>query len=140
MNLKDYIYKLQQKPVHERKRIAVIATAAGFLIILVIWVVSFNEMNKSNDSQPGGTSASLDDLKTNFQTGKDSIQNMMQEAPSQTGTTETDKSMQDEVSAPSTGSNQNTDNGNAINNPSEKTSDNSVENNIQSKDSVPQLP
>ncbi len=140
MNLKDYICKLQQKPVHERKRIAVIATAAGFLIILVIWVVSFNEMNKSNGSQPSGTSASLDDLKTNFQTGKDSIQNMMQETPSQTGTTETDKSTQDAVSAPSTDSNQNTDNGNVINNPSEKTSDNSVENNIQSKDSVPQLP
>jgi hypothetical protein len=136
MNLKDYIHKLQQKPVHERKRIAVIATAAGFLIILVIWVVSFNEMNKSNGSQPDGTSTSLDDLKTNFQTGKDSIQNMMQAAPSQTGTTETDKSM----STPSTNSNQNTDNGNTTSNPSEKTSNSSVENNIQSKDSVPQLP
>lgn len=85
MSLHNYLEKLRAKPVHERKRIAVIATAIGFFIILVIWVVSFNEMNKPAETQVDPTSASLDDLKDNFQdnfqTGKDSIQNMMQELP-----------------------------------------------------------
>ncbi|MFH0930223.1 MAG: hypothetical protein V1814_03150 [Candidatus Moraniibacteriota bacterium] len=136
MNIKDYIHKLQQKPVHERKRIAVIATAAGFLVILVIWVVSFNEMNKSAETQIDPASASLNDLKDNFQdnfqTGKDSIQNMMQELPSQTGATGTDNSAGTVLPAPSADSIQNMDNSSDINNP--------AENNNQNKNSVPQLP
>ena len=81
MNLHNYLEKLRAKPVHERKKIAVVATAAGFLIILAIWVVSFNEMNKPAENQVDPASASLNDLKDNFQTGKDSIQNIMQELP-----------------------------------------------------------
>jgi hypothetical protein len=87
MSLKDYIHKLQQKPVRERERIAVIATAVGFAVIFLIWIVSFNEMNKPVETQADPTSASLNDLKNNFQTGKDSIQNMMQQLPGQTGAT-----------------------------------------------------
>ncbi|MFA6193523.1 MAG: hypothetical protein WC726_01505 [Parcubacteria group bacterium] len=128
MDLKNYIHKLQQKPVHERKRIAVIATAVGFLVILLIWVVSFNEMNKSVETQVDPASASLNDLKgnfqDNFQTGKDSIQNMMQELPAENagGTTGTDNSAGTAAPAPSTDSIQNMDNNN------------------QNKDSIPQLP
>ncbi|MCX6762774.1 MAG: hypothetical protein NT093_03245 [Candidatus Moranbacteria bacterium] len=127
MNLKEYIHKLQQKPVHERKRIAAIATAAGFLIILLIWVVSFKEMNKPAETQTDETSASLNDLKTNFQTGKDSIQNMMEQLPSQTGTTGTENGTGNMLPIPSTSPTQNVDN-------------NPAQNNIQNKDSVPQLP
>ena len=143
MNIKDYLHKLQQKPVHERKRIAFFATAAGFLVILLIWVVSFKEMNKSVETQVDPTSASLNDLKgnfqDNFQTGKDSIQNMMQELPSQTlpageagGATGTDNGAGTAPPAPSADSIQNMDNSNVINNP--------AENNNQNKDSIPQLP
>ena len=135
MNLKEYIYKLQQKPVHERKRIAVVATAAGFLIILLIWIVSFKEMNKPAETQTDETSASLNDLKTNFQTGKDSIQNMMEQLPSQTGTTGTDNGAGTAVpAASSVDSIQNMDSSNVINSPAENNNQN------QNKDSVPQLP
>ena len=85
MSLKDYIHKIQRKPVRERERIAVIWTAIGFSIILLIWIVSFREMNKPIETQADQTSASLNDLKTNFQEGKDSIQDMMRELPNQTG-------------------------------------------------------
>ena len=90
MNLNEYIEKLRAKPVRERERIAVIATAVGFAVIFLIWIVSFNEMNKPVETQADPTSASLNDLKNNFQTGKDSIQNMMQQLPSQTGSGATD--------------------------------------------------
>jgi len=46
-------------------------------------------MNKPVETQADPTSASLNDLKNNFQTGKDSIQNMMQQLPGQTGTDNT---------------------------------------------------
>jgi hypothetical protein len=81
MNLHEYVEKLRAKPVRERERIAVIATAVGFAMIFLIWIVSFNEMNKPAETQADSTSASLNDLKNNFQTGKDSIQNMMQQLP-----------------------------------------------------------
>jgi len=90
MSLKNYIHNLQQRPVHERKRIAFFATAVGFFLILVIWVVSFNEMNKSADQPADQTSASFNDLKMDFQQGKDSIQNMIQDLPEKTGTAEMD--------------------------------------------------
>ena len=90
MSLKDYIHNLQQRPVRERERIAVIATAVGFAVIFLIWIVSFKEMNKPVETQVDPTSASLNDLKNNFQTGKDSIQNMMQQLPSQMGSNATD--------------------------------------------------
>ena len=136
MNIKEYIHKLQQKPVHERKRIAVVATAVGFLVILVIWVVSFKEMNKPAETQVDPASASLNDLKDNFQDdfqmGKDSIQDMMEELPSQTlpagetgGTTGTDDSA-----------------GTVLPKPIDNTipENNSNNQNNQDKSSIPQLP
>ena len=133
MNLHNYLEKLRAKPVHERKRIAFFATAVGFLVILVIWVVSFKEMNKPAETQVDPASASLNDLKDNFQdnfqTGKDSIQNMMQELPDGEagGTTGTDNSAGTALPAQSADSIQNMEN-------------NPEENNNQNKDSVPQLP
>jgi predicted PurR-regulated permease PerM len=144
MSLHNYLEKLRAKPIHERKRIAVIATAVGFLVILLIWVVSFNEMNKPAETQVDPASASLNDLKDNFQdnfqTGKDSIQNMMQELPGQAGADTTsgtgipavDNSAGNALPAPSADSIQNMDNSSVIDNP--------AENNNQNKDSVPQLP
>lgn len=128
MNLHNYLEKLRAKPVHERKKIAFFATAVGFLVILVIWVVSFKEMNKPAETQVDPASASLNDLKDNFQdnfqTGKDSIQNMMQELPAggAGGTTGTDNSAGTALPTPSADSIQN------------------MNNNNQNKDSVPQLP
>jgi len=141
MSLHNYIEKLRAKPVRERERIAVIATAVGFVLILVIWVISFKEMNKQAEPQADQTSASLNDLKTNFQTGKDSIQNMMQQLPSQTGT---DNSTGNVPSAPSVDSNQNIDNNpNAGNNLGVDGNSNPATNSIntdQKNNSVPQLP
>ncbi len=84
MNLHDYIEKLRAKPIRERKRIAVIATAISFSIILLIWVITFKEMNKAKETEAEPAAASLNDLKKDFQTGKDSIQDMMQQLPSET--------------------------------------------------------
>lgn len=140
MSLKDYIHKLQQKPVRERERIAVIATAVGFAVIFLIWIVSFKEMNKPAETQADPTSASLNDLKNNFQTGKDSIQNMMQQLPSQTGSNATDGTNGASVPAADNGA------GNAApapdsnsQNPGNGLDNNSTQNN-QDKPSVPQLP
>ena len=109
MNFKEYIHNLQQRPVQERKKIAVVATAVGFAVILLIWIVSFNEMNKPVENQTDPASASLNDLKDNFQdnfqTGKDSIQDMMQELPAgeMGGTTEADNA--NSINAPSADNN-----------------------------------
>jgi hypothetical protein len=100
MSLHNYIEKLRAKPVRERERIAVIATAVGFAVIFLIWIVSFNEMNKPAEQPVDQTSASLNDLKNNFQTGKDSIQNMMQQLPNQTGAAGTGNSAGNAAPAP----------------------------------------
>jgi hypothetical protein len=127
MSLKEYIYNLQQRPERERKRIAVIATAVCFSIILLIWIVSFSEMNKSNEVQaPDQASQSLNDLKTNFQEGKDSIQNMIQDLPGET--------------APTGSPNAIPSNGN-LNTGDNMPSPDSTSEDIQNKnESVPQLP
>lgn len=136
MSLHDYLEKLRAKPVHERKRIAVVATAVGFSIILAIWVVSFNEMNKPAETQVDPASASLNDLKdnfqNNFQTEKDSIQNMMQELPAEEvgGATGTDNGAGTVLPAPDA----------TLQNPNKGLDNNSNNQNNQDKPSVPQLP
>jgi len=154
MGLYEYIERLRNKPVREREKIAIIATAVGFAFILIIWIISFNEMNKVAQPQADSTSASLNDLKNNFQTGKDSIQNMMNQLPSQAGTTGADtmngtnnsgtgSSAAEVPSAPSIDSTQNTDNNSTGNKPNEGTNNipsTNSGNPAQNKDSVPQLP
>lgn len=156
MKLKDYIHKLQQKPVRERERIAVIATAIGFAILLVIWIVSFNEMNKQSQPPVDQTSANLNDLKNNFQQGKDSIQNMMQQLPNQAGAAGatgvdsgngtqnlgTDNSADATLPGPSDNSNSGNSPQDSNNSPAAGINNNSAaqNNQNQNKDSVPQLP
>jgi hypothetical protein len=85
MGIHEYIEKQRARPEHERNRLAVVWTAIGFAIILVIWVISFREMSKPVDTQVDPASANLNDLRNDFQnnldTGKDSIQDMMQNLP-----------------------------------------------------------
>lgn len=136
MSLHNYLEKLRAKPVHERKRIAFFATAAGFLVILLIWIVSFKEMNKPVETQTDPASSSLNDLKDNFQdnfqTGKDSIQNMMQELPAEEagGMIPTDNGAGTVLPAPDA----------TLQNPNNGLDNNSNNQNNQDKPSVPQLP
>lgn len=148
MSLHNYIEKLRAKPVRERERIAVIATAIGFAVIFLIWIVSFNEMNKPVEQPVDQTSASLNDLKNNFQTGKDSIQNMMQQLPNQAGTDNNSAGTAppaSDASLQNPGNNtNNVDNGaGAGNNPSTESNNNQPINSgnpDQKNNSVPQLP
>ena len=77
MNINDYIEKLRNKPVHQRERIVIAATAVSFLIILVIWLVSFSEMNKEGqaDANPSAVDQ-LNGLKSNVGESKKSIESM----------------------------------------------------------------
>ncbi|HLM83697.1 MAG TPA: hypothetical protein VK254_00595 [Candidatus Bathyarchaeia archaeon] len=126
MNLHDYIEKLRAKPTREKERIAVIGTVVGFFIFLGIWMLSFKEMNKSAEPQVDQASASLNDLKNNFQDGKDSIQNMMQQLPDQASpATPTDNSEENTLPASN----------DSLQNPADNTG-----NNDQNKYNVPALP
>jgi len=91
MSLHDYLEKQRARPEQERRRLAVIWTAIAFAIILAIWAVSFREMTKPEEVQQADPAAAgLNELKNNFDQGKDSIENMMQSLPSQTTPTETE--------------------------------------------------
>jgi hypothetical protein len=83
----DYLEKLRRKPARERERIAVIATAAAFLVFFGIWLVSFSENGK--EIAPEQSSSSIDeqlgDLKNSIGQGKQSIQDMMQDLPQNQG-------------------------------------------------------
>jgi hypothetical protein len=131
MSIKNYIHKLQQKPVHQRERIAVVATMVGFFIFAGIWILSLKEMSRPGETPMDESSASLNDLKNNFQTGKDSIQDMMQQSPTSPAG-EPSNSVPTGLPVPSADSIQNMDNGDGISNP--------VENDNQNENIVPQLP
>lgn len=92
MNINDYIEKLKNKPVHQRERIVIAATAVSFLIILVIWLVSFSEMNKAGqtDANPSAVDQ-LNGLKGNVSDSKKSIEEMWNQIPSQDGTSALDQ-------------------------------------------------
>ncbi|PIW93058.1 MAG: hypothetical protein COZ87_03360 [Candidatus Moranbacteria bacterium CG_4_8_14_3_um_filter_43_15] len=81
MNLNNYIEKLRIKPQREREKIAVIATAVSFAIIFLIWLVSFNEMNKPVQSEAENQPGQLEDLKSDFSSDKASIEEMFRELP-----------------------------------------------------------
>ncbi|MDD5489766.1 MAG: hypothetical protein PHP25_03765 [Candidatus Moranbacteria bacterium] len=83
MNINDYIDKLRAKPVREREKIAVIATGVAFAVVLVIWLVSFSEMNKNENPEPASSPVTnqLEDLKKNIGDDKQSIQDMLQSLP-----------------------------------------------------------
>jgi hypothetical protein len=84
MKLKDHLARIQQKPRHQRERIAVIATAVAFLIILAIWLLTFSEMNKSTQPEVNSPAAEqLNDLKSSAGEGKKSIEEMWSQMPTQ---------------------------------------------------------
>ncbi len=87
MGLQNYIEKLRAKPIHERERIAVVATGISFIVVLIIWLVSFSEMEKKENSQPVFSPAQnqIEDLKKNMEDEKRSIQEMMESLPFQNG-------------------------------------------------------
>ena len=92
MNINDYIEKLRGKPVHQRERIVIAATAVSFLIILVIWLVSFSEMNKEGqaDANPSAVDQ-LNSFKSNVGDSKKSIEEMWNQMPGQNGTSMPDQ-------------------------------------------------
>jgi hypothetical protein len=84
MKLKDHLARIQQKPQHQRERIAVIATAVSFSVVLVIWFLTFSEMNRS--TQPEMDSSAIEqlgDLKSSAGEGKKSIEEMWGQMPNQ---------------------------------------------------------
>jgi hypothetical protein len=84
MSLKDHITRIQQKPQHQRERIAVIATAVAFLFILSIWILTFSEMNKSTQTEANSpANEQLNDLKNSAGEGKKSIEEMWNQMPTQ---------------------------------------------------------
>ncbi|MFA5926176.1 MAG: hypothetical protein WC831_04535 [Parcubacteria group bacterium] len=85
MGLQEYVKNLQKKPLRQRERIAVAATGVSFAIILIIWLISFSEMNSSNAPAESNTSTidQLKNLKDDMGEGKKSIQEMWSQLPSQ---------------------------------------------------------
>ena len=83
MNLNDYIEKLRAKPERERERIAIVATGISFAIILIIWLISFSEMNKETNKESSASPITnqLEDLKSNIGSDRQSIEEMMQSLP-----------------------------------------------------------
>jgi len=81
MSLNDYIEKLRRKPEREREKIAVIATGISFAIIFLIWLVSFNEIERSVQPEMENQPAQLEDLESNLESGKSSIEEMFQQLP-----------------------------------------------------------
>ena len=105
MNINDYIEKLRNKPAHQRERIVIAATAVSFLIILVIWLVSFSEMNKEGqtDANPSAVDQ-LNGLKSNVSDSKKSIEEMRNQMPSQTETSAPDQNSVNANNSSGTGS------------------------------------
>ncbi len=81
--LNDYLEKLQRKPARERERIAWFATGISFLIVLVIWLVSFNETNKIDVPENVETPGKIQDLREELGAGRSSIEEMLQQVPAE---------------------------------------------------------
>jgi len=134
MNINDYIEKLRNKPVHQRERIVIAATVVSFLIILVIWLVSFSEMNKEGqaDANPSAVDQ-LNGLKNNVGDSKKSIEEMWNQMPGQSGTGMPD---QNSVNADNPSGTNSAGSANSGQNPS---TDQPQDNNQQNS-AIPQLP
>ncbi len=84
VSVNNYIEKLRSKPQRERERIAVVATGISFAIILVIWLVSFSEMNNiTTEENSDKTIDQLKSLKNEATESKKSIEEMWNQIPSQ---------------------------------------------------------
>jgi hypothetical protein len=84
MGLQNYLEKLRRKPIREKERIAIIATAVAFLIFFGIWLLSLLESGKQiTPAQSSSTiNEQLGGLKDSIGQGKQSIQDLIQN-PSQ---------------------------------------------------------
>jgi len=82
MRISDYIEKLRRKPPEERRRVAVIATGVSFALVFLIWVVSFSEMNATDEPQAQEQAAPEED----FSAEGTSIEEMFQDLPSEDDT------------------------------------------------------
>lgn len=86
MSINNFIEKLRSRPQKERERIAVVATGVSFAIILVIWLISFSEMNKAVPTENGASTVDqLKDLKDSATESKKSIEEMWNQLPSEEG-------------------------------------------------------
>lgn len=84
MKISDYIEKLRKKPEKEKERVAIIATAISFLLILAIWMISFSETNRGLEAENSpNAQTQFQNLNNNFKEGKQSIQDMLQQVPDQ---------------------------------------------------------
>ncbi len=129
MNLNDFLEKLRRKPARERERIAVIATGVAFAVIFIIWLVSFNEMNKSAQSETENQPSQLEDLKSNFSSDKASIEEMFQNLPQEGNLEQNNSDTGSNVQETPSGGDSTKNDGNNLNN-----------RNSESGGEIPQLP
>jgi len=116
MSLQNYIEKLRTKPPREREKIAVIATAVSFAIIFLIWLISFNEMNRPAQSETESQPSQLEDLKSNFSSDKASIEEMFQELPQEGSLGQDNSDTGSNVQETPSGSDNTKSDGNNLNN------------------------
>ena len=83
MKFNNYLEKLRQKPVKEKERLAIAATAVAFLIFFGIWMLTFSESSKQIAPEQSSSTINdqMGDLKNSMDQGKQSIQDMMQNLP-----------------------------------------------------------
>jgi hypothetical protein len=145
VSINDYIEKLRNKPVHQRERMVIAATAVSFLIILVIWLVSFAEMNKDGqaDNNPSAIDQ-LNDFQGNMGESKKSIEEMWNQLPSQNGMSAPDQnsvsadnsSGMDNASGVDVGQNTSTNESQQPSTPLQP----QLQDNSQQNNTIPQLP
>ena len=87
MSLNGYLEKLRAKPAREREKIAVIATGVAFAVVLVIWLLSFSEMDTKENPEPSSSPVTnqLEELRKNIGNDKQSIQDMIESLPESSG-------------------------------------------------------
>jgi hypothetical protein len=82
MSIDNFIEKLRSRSPKERERIAFLATGVSFAIILVIWLISFSEMNKKSPVEGDAlTIDQLKNLKDSATESKKSIEEMWNQMP-----------------------------------------------------------
>gem|GEM_PF-1660293 len=86
MNFNNYLQKLRAKPQKQRERIAAVATGVTFLVILLIWIFTFSELNESKpeeNPEQASVSDQFGEVKEGVKSGRESIEEMMQGLPTE---------------------------------------------------------
>jgi len=82
MWINNYIEKLRARPEGQRERIAVAATAASFLVIFAIWLLSFQETDRGlAEEQNQPVENYLEEMRKNSAAEEQSIEEMIQGLP-----------------------------------------------------------